>query len=220
MSVSIVTDNPLFGEILQSTCQSRNVTVQGVFESLDGIGRVQPGETLLIHLRNDDRSLPRMIENLQTRFGTVHTLFLVSDRLSAEMLSALNSPTASIISERDSIDALIGALTLAELGYHVSPLGPAPAPDTQDRDRPRPTEQGEGHDPRLSHREATILEHLLEGLSNKSIAIRLGITETTVKVHLRSVYRKIGVSNRTQAAMWASQELAGTHVGTPSSQGA
>jgi two-component system, NarL family, nitrate/nitrite response regulator NarL len=56
---------------------------------------------------------------------------------------------------------------------------------------------------RLSERERTILRHLTEGASNKHIARELNIAEATVKVHVKSLLRKIRVNNRTQAAMWA-----------------
>ena len=52
-------------------------------------------------------------------------------------------------------------------------------------------------------REREILQHLVMGASNKLIANRLGITEATVKVHLKTLLRKIDVNNRTQAAIWA-----------------
>jgi two-component system, NarL family, nitrate/nitrite response regulator NarL len=55
----------------------------------------------------------------------------------------------------------------------------------------------------LSPREQEILQALVTGASNKLIAIKLGITEATVKVHLKTLLRKIDVSNRTQAAIWA-----------------
>jgi two-component system nitrate/nitrite response regulator NarL len=54
-----------------------------------------------------------------------------------------------------------------------------------------------------SPREAEILHYLLRGDSNKMIARELGITEATVKVHLKGLLRKIGAGNRTQAAIWA-----------------
>jgi DNA-binding CsgD family transcriptional regulator len=54
-----------------------------------------------------------------------------------------------------------------------------------------------------SPREVAVLTQLIRGDSNKRIARNLGITEATVKVHLKSLMRKIGVTNRTQAAMWA-----------------
>jgi two-component system, NarL family, nitrate/nitrite response regulator NarL len=56
---------------------------------------------------------------------------------------------------------------------------------------------------RLSTKEHLVLMHLTRGDSNKSIARVLNIAEATVKVHVKSLLRKIRVCNRTQAAMWA-----------------
>lgn len=55
----------------------------------------------------------------------------------------------------------------------------------------------------LSQREREVLALLVEGLPNKLIARRLEISEKTVKSHLTSVFRTIGVTDRTQAALWA-----------------
>jgi DNA-binding NarL/FixJ family response regulator len=55
----------------------------------------------------------------------------------------------------------------------------------------------------LSPRERDVLSALLEGLPNKLIARRLGISEKTVKTHLTNVFRHIGVSDRVQAVLWA-----------------
>ena len=57
--------------------------------------------------------------------------------------------------------------------------------------------------PRLSEREAQILDGLVKGHANKTIARTCDITEATVKVHMKSILRKIQVANRTQAAVWA-----------------
>jgi two-component system, NarL family, nitrate/nitrite response regulator NarL len=51
----------------------------------------------------------------------------------------------------------------------------------------------------LADRQMEVLKALAEGMPNKEIARRLGIAEITVKVHLQSIYRKLGVSNRTEA---------------------
>ena len=59
----------------------------------------------------------------------------------------------------------------------------------------------------LSAREREVLELVAEGLANKQIAKRLGIAERTVKVHLGSVFRRIGVTDRTSAALWAREHL-------------
>jgi two-component system nitrate/nitrite response regulator NarL len=57
--------------------------------------------------------------------------------------------------------------------------------------------------PKLSEREAQILDGLVKGHANKVIARTCNITEATVKVHMKSILRKIRVDNRTQAAIWA-----------------
>lgn len=57
--------------------------------------------------------------------------------------------------------------------------------------------------PQLTSREVEVLQLVRRGLSNREIARRLGISERTVKTHLTSVYQRIGVLDRTQAALWA-----------------
>jgi len=55
----------------------------------------------------------------------------------------------------------------------------------------------------LSEREEQVLTDLVKGLPNKMIARKRDIAEATVKVHLKSILRKIRMANRTQAAIWA-----------------
>jgi two-component system response regulator DegU len=65
----------------------------------------------------------------------------------------------------------------------------------------------------LTQREHDILALLAEGRSNRSIAQHLYLSEKTVKAHLASVFRKLGVTNRTQAAMMAVQLGVGPMTG-------
>ncbi len=58
----------------------------------------------------------------------------------------------------------------------------------------------------LSPRERQVLAMVRAGLPNKLIARRLEISEKTVKTHLTSIYKQIGVTDRTQAALWAERE--------------
>ena len=67
----------------------------------------------------------------------------------------------------------------------------------------------------LSRRELVILRTLTEGASNKVIALKLVITELTVKVHMKAILRKLRLQNRTQAAIWAR-----THLGELASDAA
>ena len=57
--------------------------------------------------------------------------------------------------------------------------------------------------PALSERERAVLEAVARGLSNREIGRQLWISEQTVKFHLRNIYRKLGISSRTEAARFA-----------------
>ena len=95
--------------------------------------------------------------------------------------------------------------------------GPSPVPDVKPSsyhadliEREQPVATGRSGDlpttaaiPALSERERQIIDGLMKGESNKTIARAFGIAEATVKVHMKSILRKIQVANRTQAAVWA-----------------
>jgi DNA-binding NarL/FixJ family response regulator len=78
-----------------------------------------------------------------------------------------------------------------------SPLDARVARTLLDRRLERPV------DPQLSDREREVLALVAGGLANKQIARHLGISERTVKSHLTNVFQRIGVTGRTQAALWA-----------------
>lgn len=61
----------------------------------------------------------------------------------------------------------------------------------------------------VSERESMVLSALARGLSNREIGKELWITEQTVKFHLSNIYRKLGVSNRTEAARFAYRSTLG-----------
>ena len=66
----------------------------------------------------------------------------------------------------------------------------------------------------LSEREAAVLEAVSRGLSNKEIGRQLWISEQTVKFHLRNVYRKLGITSRTEAARYAYRNGLATTLAT------
>ena len=110
-----------------------------------------------------------------------------------------------------SADALDQSLRLVLLGEKVFPTDLARLL-TSDWMMGRNDAAQMGHVNGLSHREMQILGYLLNGAQNKEIARDLQICEGTVKVHLKTILKKIGVQNRTQAAIWAhSQRM--TYVG-------
>ncbi len=59
----------------------------------------------------------------------------------------------------------------------------------------------------ITAREREVLQLVSSGLANKAIATRLGISQATVKAHLTRIFRQIGATDRTQAALWAREHL-------------
>lgn len=98
-------------------------------------------------------------------------------------------------------DELLAAVRSAAAGH--APLDPRVAGALlPGRDAASPAEQ-------LSERERQVLRLAGTGLANKQIGRELGISERTVKVHLGNVFRRIGVADRTSAALWAREHLDG-----------
>jgi DNA-binding NarL/FixJ family response regulator len=69
---------------------------------------------------------------------------------------------------------------------------------------------------RLARRESQLIGLLVQGLKNKEIAWRMGLTEATVKVYLSHVFKKVGVSDRFELALFALKNIYGIKVGDPS----
>ena len=133
--------------------------------------------------------------------------------------SSANIVVLTTFSDRDRI---LGAIDAGALGYLLkdaepeeiirgvraaargeSPLAPRAAHELiSERTEPRSEVE-------LSARETEVLALVAEGLPNKLIARRLEISEKTVKAHLTSVFAQIGVTDRTQAALWAQRHKIG-----------
>jgi two-component system, NarL family, nitrate/nitrite response regulator NarL len=125
-------------------------------------------------------------------------IVVLADGLSVDMLrAAMGGGADGFLSKSVSPEALIQSLQLVMLGEKVFPTNLAAM--LLDMNAPSPLNSVRG----LSPREQEILQALVTGASNKMIANKLGITEATVKVHLKTLLRKIDVHNRTQAAIWA-----------------
>jgi len=118
-----------------------------------------------------------------------------SDR--ERILSALDAGAAGYILKDATPDEVLDAVRAAARGE--SPLDPK-AGSALLAARRTSTPGG-----LLSDREREVLAMVAEGMPNKLISRELDISEKTVKAHLTSVFRRIGVTDRTQAAVWAKE---------------
>lgn len=163
-------------------------------EAVELCTREQPAVALM------DIEMPRMDGIEATRAirrdaPGVAVLVLTSFSDRARILGALEAGACGYLLKDVDADQVADAVRAASRGE--SPLDPRAA-TTVLRARAEPDGVSA-----LSAREREVLGLLVEGLPNKLIARRLEISEKTVKAHLTSVFRAIGVTDRTQAALWA-----------------
>jgi len=140
------------------------------------------------------------VEAVTAEYPDVRILVLAADLSLEELGECLRAGTTGYLLSTISKKALRHSLTLLMLGEMVFPSALATALPQCAAKRPKINARLRGT---LTPRELDILRCLTEGASNKLIARDLGITESTVKIHMKSLIRKIGAQNRTQAALWA-----------------
>jgi DNA-binding NarL/FixJ family response regulator len=116
--------------------------------------------------------------------------FLLKDAPPEQLVEAIR-----IVARGDALLAPSITRRLIERFLRQPPLAPA---------GPKPLDQ-------LTAREREVLELIAHGLSNSEIAVRLYLTEATVKTHVAHIYRKLGLRDRAQAVVYAHEAgLAGT----------
>ena len=169
-----------FGTLEQALANPENVADSGLVIT-GNVGK-EPGDLNL----------------LRDAYPNARIVVLASDLTVDVLRDAMNSGADGFLMKDVSPEALIQSLQLIMLGEKVFPTNLAAMLLTLNN-APSPMNSLRG----LSPREQEILQSLVTGASNKLIAIKLGITEATVKVHLKTLLRKIDVNNRTQAAIWA-----------------
>jgi two-component system nitrate/nitrite response regulator NarL len=137
------------------------------------------------------------LQQLRGAYPEARIVVLASDFAVDALRDAMNAGADGYLMKDVSPEALLQSLELVMMGEKVFPTNLAAMLFDMNVIAPQHSVRG------LSPREQEILRALVTGSSNKLIAIKLGITEATVKVHLKTLLRKIDVNNRTQAAIWA-----------------
>lgn len=148
---------------------------------------------------HDDPS--EAIRSIHEELPDTHVLVMAEKLVPAEFSACLGANVSGYLLSDISKDALLHSIHLILLGEKVFATELAKMWMSGGLERKFHCEKKLEHN--LTGRESEILECLLGGDSNKLIARRLEITESTVKIHMKSLLRKINVQNRTQAAIWA-----------------
>jgi DNA-binding NarL/FixJ family response regulator len=174
--------------------------IQLVGSAPDGLSAIEMADAVRPDVVLMDLSMPevdgveatqRILEERPQTKVVVLTAFSEQPRIFA----ALDAGAVGYLLKDAEPDELVRGVRAAAAGE--SPFSPkAAAALVARRSEQRQRE-------RLTDRERQVLTLVSQGLPNKAIARRLGVSEKTVKAHLTTVFTRIGVTDRTQAAVWA-----------------
>jgi two-component system nitrate/nitrite response regulator NarL len=140
---------------------------------------------------------------------------LISDQLDAASVRALREAGVDgICLTSSSREVILRSAELVMLGEVIVSSGLLMEAISQHESCPDPEPEAASDDifksparKLLSNREVEVLNWLKEGAPNKVIARHLNVAEATVKVHVKAILKKINVSNRAQAAVWAAHHM-------------
>jgi DNA-binding NarL/FixJ family response regulator len=174
--------------------------VGGGVEAVRVIGETRPDVVLMDLSMPDLDGISATREALALAPG-VHVVMLTSFADRDRIVEAIDAGAVGYLLKDAEPEELLAGIRGAARGE--SPLAPRAASElfSGRREPAAPSS-----DPELTAREREILALLGQGRSNKLIARELEIAEQTVKNHLSRIFQALGVSDRTQAALWAQRQ--------------
>ncbi len=208
--VLLVDDHALFRSGIRSLLQ-RHPEFEVVGEAGDGMegvkraGQLRP-DVVLLDLHMPGLSGRETAQMITKEVPESHVLMLTVSEEADDLLATLRAGASGYLLKNIAADTLIAAIRTAAQGESVvsphmmakllrsvgtdSARGAIGGARTLDRDR-------------LTPREREILGFIARGQSNKEIARELAVAESTVKIHVQNMLRKLNLSSRVQAAVYA-----------------
>ena len=195
-----------------------NITLLPFMTISECVRASSPELELLLYYSHDDGLFETVaIQQIRTLRETFRDtpIVVMSDARSAlqprNIRNALTSGAQGFIpTVTTELPAVLAAIRFVRDGGTFAPLNLL----LPNRPVPPSPSSATTHTHHLTARQMTVLSHLRLGKANKIIAHDLGMTESTVKVHVRNIMRKMGATNRTQAVykaqqLWSYSEQAG-----------
>jgi len=193
---------------LQGLLEQRGIEVaDAVASGIEGIqraGELKP-DIVLLDLRMPDMGGLEVLQKLRENDSTIPVVMLTTSDEESDLIKSLRSGAQGYLLKDMEPDQLVLALRDIVAGKTVvaPDLAPVLARVVQG-DSIAPEE--ESPFAKLTPRENEILALLAEGQSNKVIARNLGISDGTVKLHVKSILRKLGIHSRVEAAVIAVEQ--------------
>ena len=203
LRVLLVDDHALFRSGVKALL-GRQPDIEVVGEAADGLDGVQQARRLrpdmvLLDLHMPGASGRDALKALAEDLPGTRVLMLTVSEDADDLIETLQAGAAGYLLKNIDTDYFVDAIRRAAAGDSViSPQmtgklvaglkrGPVTAPDKE----------------LLSGREREVLAALARGASNKDLARQLDVSESTVKIHVQSILRKLGLNSRVQAAVYA-----------------
>ena len=208
MRVLIIDDHALFRVGLQGLLEQRGIEVaDAVASGTEGIQRAEQlkPDIILLDLRMPDMGGLEVLQKLRENESAIPVVMLTTSNEETDLIRSLRSGAQGYLLKDMEPDELVSALRDIEKGKNVvaQDLTDALARMVQG-DANVADEEGPFSD--LTPREMEILCLLAEGQSNKLIARNLGISDGTVKLHVKAILRKLGIHSRVEAAVIAVEQ--------------
>lgn len=202
--VLLVDDHALFRSGIKLLLQ-RNNDFEVVGEASDGIEGVKRAKALQPDIVLLDLHMPGIsgidaIKLIHDEVPSCHIILLTVSEEGEDLTSALRNGAAGYLLKNIDADFFLNAIRRAMQGDSVISNEMTAKLVANLR---RGTETSSNQPIKLTPREGDILAQLALGLSNKEIARELSLAESTVKIHIQSILKKLGLTNRVQAAIYA-----------------
>ena len=215
MKVLVVDDHPLVRDALRTCLRGLETGVEVLeardsAEAMEQTDRNPDLDIVLLDLNLPDAHGLSALAALRARHPEVPVVVLSANENRATVLEALDRGAMGYISKTSATEVMLGAVRLVLAGgvyLHTSVLEQSPSKTaTTPPERPEVNASaGVPADIGLTERQAQILMLLVQGKPNKLISRELGLSESTVKVHISAILKALHVSNRTQAVIAVSR---------------
>lgn len=201
----LVEKNAFFREGIKSLLAGTDFNVEETYFDTNAVAAEQGSDPdmalVIMGIEGNTGDLKDDISAIRANFPKCHVVILATRAESGPIVSAFSAGVDGYLLRDISPPALLGSLNMVMLGEKVCPTPMLSSLAKRVDESNSTSVDWSGH--RLSRREMQVLKYLAGGNTNKEIARYLDITEATVKVHIKTVLRKLSLSNRTQAAIWA-----------------
>jgi DNA-binding NarL/FixJ family response regulator len=207
--------------LLSATMEDASIEeAENAAQALESLGRSVP-DVALVDIRLPGRDGLDLLREIRATWPKLPVIILTCFDDSDYVKRALADGAAGYLLKDSSPEDLLQAITVALTGSGnvLSPRAVRNLFDNAAQAAERGASRARVPDAGLTRREADILSYLAEGFSNREISKALFLSEKTVKAHLAAIFRKLGVTNRTKAAMAALGMGLSAHPGASSGSG-